>query len=285
SSHMTRTGGLVGTPNYMSPEQITGSVVDARADIFAAGAVLYEFLSGVRPFEGDSVTALLFKIVQAPHDPLRSRAPHLPAALIDIVERALAKNPDDRPATALEMRAALLAALSQLAARDSETIILPVPASAAQSAPYPSQSGSESEAKVASLALDHGRELRKTGDLGAAMKVMRSVLEIAPGNEEAAQQIAELEEEIAAKLASSPARAQAPAGMPVAARPPTHGPVEPSPRAPVAAARGNRPTGWLIAAAIVVLAAAVSAVLVVRARRATMQAPPAPIAPRAAAPA
>src|SRR5439155_5341047 len=127
SSHMTKTGGLVGTPNYESPDQITGGVVDARSDIFAAGAVLYELLSGVRPFDADSVTAVLFKIVQAPHEPLRNRVPSLPDALIDVVEQALAKNPENRPATALEMRASLLAianALQTPSDADTTTAIL-----------------------------------------------------------------------------------------------------------------------------------------------------------------
>src|SRR5207253_4709872 len=130
-------------------------------------------------------------------------------------------------------------------------------------------------AKLASLAIDRGRELRKAGDLGAAMKVLRSVLEIAPSNEEAAQQVLELEEEIAAKLASSPARVQAPTAPQVVARPPTHRPVQPSPRAPVAATSGNRRTVWLVGAAVVLLAVAVSGVLMMRARRA--KAPPPPI--------
>ena len=287
SSHMTKTGGLVGTPNYMSPEQITGGVVDARSDIFAAGAVLYELLSGVRPFEADSVTAVLFKIVQGPHEPLGNRVPSLPDTLVDLVERALAKNPDARPATAQEMRTGLLAIANALKTpddSDTTTVILSMtangtlqPVSPGQGSVAPgSSSGSESEAKLASLAIDRGRELRRSGDLGGAMKVLRSVLEIAPGNMEAAEQVAELEEEIAAKLAVSPARAQAPAAPRVVARPPTHRPVQPSPRAP--AASGNRRTVWLVAAAVVLLAVSIGAVLLVRARRAREQAPQTPIA-------
>src|SRR5207244_2347910 len=158
----------------------------------------------------------LFKIVQEAHQPLRNRVPSLPDALIDVVEQALAKNPENRPATALEMRASLLAianALQTPSDADTTTAILRMTADGTMqpvSSDWPgSRSGSESEAKLASLAIDRGRELRKAGDLGAAMKVLRSVLEIAPSNEEAAQQVLELEEEIAAKLASSPARVQA----------------------------------------------------------------------------
>src|SRR5439155_415742 len=77
--------------------------------------------------DADSVTAVLFKIVQGPHEPLSDRAPHLPDTLVDVVERALSKNPDARPQTALEMRAALLAianALQTPTDSDTTTVLL-----------------------------------------------------------------------------------------------------------------------------------------------------------------
>ena len=93
ASRMTSTGGLIGTPDYMSPEQAAAGEVDARSDLFAVGAVFYELLAGARPFKADSVTALLMKIVRDPHVPLRQRAHQLPVGASDLVERLLSKDP------------------------------------------------------------------------------------------------------------------------------------------------------------------------------------------------
>jgi serine/threonine-protein kinase len=91
-----QTGQIVGTPNYMSPEQIKGRPVDGRSDIFSLGGVLYELLTGRKPFPGDSITAVIYKIVSEepapPHDLDASIHPGLSA----IVMRALAKSPDAR---------------------------------------------------------------------------------------------------------------------------------------------------------------------------------------------
>jgi serine/threonine-protein kinase len=122
ASRMTSTGGLIGTPDYMSPEQVMAGPLDARSDLFAVGAVMYELLSGAKPFEADSVTALLLKIARDPHVPLRQRAPHLPAAAIQIVERLLAKDPGDRLATAREVQEALLRITADRPPLDAHTV-------------------------------------------------------------------------------------------------------------------------------------------------------------------
>jgi serine/threonine-protein kinase len=101
---MTRTGTMVGTPHYMAPEQIQAGQVDRRTDLYALGVVLFEMLAGTKPFDGPTA----FAIVQA-H--VGASIPRLPAGLpphLDaVVARALAKQPDDRFASAEEMRAAL----------------------------------------------------------------------------------------------------------------------------------------------------------------------------------
>ena len=91
SGEATRTkGSMVGTLKYMSPEQVQGLSVDARADLFAAGIVLYQLLTGKRPFDGESEFAIIHQIVSQ-HPALPSSVnPQLPAALDAVVERALA---------------------------------------------------------------------------------------------------------------------------------------------------------------------------------------------------
>jgi serine/threonine protein kinase len=220
SSKMSTSGQVVGTPDYMSPEQVMAGQLDARSDLFAVGAVLYELLTGSKPFEADSVTAVLIKIVRDPHVPLREKAPHLPASLIALVERALAKNPADRPQTAQEMRAGLIAcSLGGHSPLDPATIIslsnvvtaetLRSRTSVQSQAPdpvAPSQHAGSSpgELRLAGLALERGRALRESGDLAGAMGVFRSVLETVPGHSDALQELAGLEKAIG-ELSSSKA--------------------------------------------------------------------------------
>jgi serine/threonine protein kinase len=91
SSQMTRTGMVMGTPHYMSPEQVRGEKVDARSDIFSLGAVFYEILSGHRPFDGDSMHTVLFHVLQDEPEPLRKWV-DLPPMLVEIVQKLLAKD-------------------------------------------------------------------------------------------------------------------------------------------------------------------------------------------------
>ncbi len=95
SSDMTKTGHVMGTPNYMSPEQVQGLKIDPRSDIFSLGAVFYELLTRKKPFSGDSIHATMFKVVQGDREPL-ARYTHLPTALIEMVDRALDPNVDGR---------------------------------------------------------------------------------------------------------------------------------------------------------------------------------------------
>lgn len=109
---MDRTGaGMVGTPAYMSPEQFSGGDVDARADIYATGVVLYEALTGQRPFDGGGIEAVLRASRGQQVTPPSAVLPSLPTALDGVVLRAIAADPKDRFASAQEMRAALVTAL------------------------------------------------------------------------------------------------------------------------------------------------------------------------------
>jgi len=100
---------VVGTPQYMAPEQAMGrgSEVDARADQFALAALTYELLTGLPAFSGDSVVALIYQVMQVDPPPLATVMPHLPAGLDAVIRRGLAKQPDGRYGDVNEFVAAL----------------------------------------------------------------------------------------------------------------------------------------------------------------------------------
>ncbi len=98
---------VVGTPQYMAPEQIEGREVDARTDIFAFGCVLYELLTGQRPFDGKTASAVMAAILATKPKPIEELVPLAPPALERVVTRCLAKDPDDRWQTARDVAAEL----------------------------------------------------------------------------------------------------------------------------------------------------------------------------------
>jgi formylglycine-generating enzyme required for sulfatase activity len=108
---MTQSGMFMGTPRYMSPEQIAGKKVDSRADIFSLGAILYELLTQRNPFEGDSITTVIYKIMHADLPPLSDFNQQLPPGLEQVVRRALARDLESRYATCSELLAGLQACL------------------------------------------------------------------------------------------------------------------------------------------------------------------------------
>jgi serine/threonine protein kinase len=116
-SEMTRTGTVMGTPNYMSPEQVRGDKADARSDVFSLGAVFYEALSRHRPFDAGSVHGILLQVTERDPEPLKKWVPDLPGELGGFIERALAKDPARRFQHAGEMREALREIHRRLATR------------------------------------------------------------------------------------------------------------------------------------------------------------------------
>ena len=96
SSNLTTTGQFLGTPNYMSPEQVSGSPVDGRTDLFSLGVVLYELLTSRKPFQGDNLTAISYKIVHEDFTRPSDLSPDVPADFNDVVARAMAKDPWNR---------------------------------------------------------------------------------------------------------------------------------------------------------------------------------------------
>jgi serine/threonine protein kinase len=104
SSDLTRSGQFIGTPNYMSPEQVDGKTpVDGRSDLFSLGVIFYLLLTGERPFSGDSFTAISYKIVHVDPIPPRTINPVVPEPYNKILSRVLAKEPEKRYQTGMEL--------------------------------------------------------------------------------------------------------------------------------------------------------------------------------------
>ncbi len=104
----TQMGAVLGTPNYMSPEQVQGLAVDARSDLFSAGVVLYQMLTGHLPFEGDSMISVVYKIANADAPTLDKLRPDLPLSLRRVIARALKKAPEKRYQTGEQFAQALI---------------------------------------------------------------------------------------------------------------------------------------------------------------------------------
>ncbi len=126
---MTQTGALMGTPEYMSPEQAKGLKADARSDLFSLGIIFYEMLSGVSPFKADTAMATMFKRTQVRAVPLAEAGSGVPVVLSDIVAKCLEIDPAKRFASAREVAQQL--EVWQGPPAGSSTIILPAPRTAA----------------------------------------------------------------------------------------------------------------------------------------------------------
>ena len=137
----TAAGAVMGTALYMSPEQIRGEQVDGRTDIYALGVTLFEMLSGQPPYVADSAMTVLMMHLNDPLPNLRDLAPDIPPALIAVVEKALAKSPEERYSSAAEMAAALRALDTQPAlapvAEPAPDATMFAPATAAAPPPPP----------------------------------------------------------------------------------------------------------------------------------------------------
>ncbi|KXB31573.1 serine/threonine protein kinase [Dechloromonas denitrificans] len=119
-SSKTRTGMVLGTPSYMSPEQLAGKKIDGRSDLFSLGVTLYQMCCGQLPFIGESLAQLMFRIAnEAPAD-IAALNPQLPAAVVAVIERALQKNVELRYQQGGQMAADLRACLTGLAATEAE---------------------------------------------------------------------------------------------------------------------------------------------------------------------
>jgi serine/threonine-protein kinase len=126
SSQLTQTGGILGTPAYMSPEQALGKAVDARTDVYALGVMLYELAARRLPFHAETPVALIMKHIQDPLPPPRGYNPDLSEELERVILKSLAKEPSDRFATAGEFVQALCRAI----APEASSLTIPPPRAA-----------------------------------------------------------------------------------------------------------------------------------------------------------
>src|SRR5688500_15619465 len=125
ADHKTVTGMVLGTPKYMSPEQVAGSPVDQRSDLFSLGIVLYEMLTGGRLFGAEDMTQIMHNVTYQEHEPPTRLKPELPAMLDFVVARALKKDPASRYQDAAELAADLSTCLTELRARGATTAAEP----------------------------------------------------------------------------------------------------------------------------------------------------------------
>jgi tRNA A-37 threonylcarbamoyl transferase component Bud32 len=96
ATQSTLVGQVLGTPKYMSPEQILGKHIDGRTDLFSLGVVLYQLVTGQKPFSGDTLASLTFQITQQDPPPVEQHAPETPRSLVEIINKLLRKDPNDR---------------------------------------------------------------------------------------------------------------------------------------------------------------------------------------------
>jgi serine/threonine-protein kinase len=139
-AYLTQAGTIIGTPQYMSPEQSQGKHLDPPSDIYSLGVILYEMLSGEVPFDGDSTFQVVYKQLHEPPRPLQEVAPNVPALLARVVMRALEKDPDRRQASAAQLSDELKQAVEMVGEGDSLSLTNPLvvqPLSAADSAQTP----------------------------------------------------------------------------------------------------------------------------------------------------
>jgi eukaryotic-like serine/threonine-protein kinase len=113
-SSKTKTGMVLGTPSYMSPEQLAGRKIEGQSDLFSLGVTFYQMLTGTLPFMGDSMAQLMYKIANEPTPDILLLNPNLPACVVAIVNRMMEKLPESRYKTGAEISQDIRTCLAQI---------------------------------------------------------------------------------------------------------------------------------------------------------------------------
>ena len=177
---LTSTGQIMGTPEYMSPEQCLGDKIDHRSDVYALGIAVYEIFTGTVPFRGDTPVATLFKHIQDPVPFEGPVAARIPLAAVPVLRKALAKNRADRFASSAEMAEALRRAhqqtLSGVASDAAPTGVLPaiLPPGAPGGTPTPTPS---ERRRVTRLDIFVNFKIRRLGTAGTVLQEERTIAE------------------------------------------------------------------------------------------------------------
>jgi tetratricopeptide (TPR) repeat protein/predicted Ser/Thr protein kinase len=184
SSTMTKSGLVLGTVHYMAPEQVEGLKVDHRADIFSVGAIAYELVAFRKPFDGDSLTAVMFKIMRDRPDPDALPKTEYSPGLETVIMKALAKNTGERYQSLDDMRDDLARLVRDTASRAQPT---PPPRSRRPAADTVAVSGAierERASRVKTL-VDAGRRQLDAGDMDKAQECARQAVALSPNDESA----------------------------------------------------------------------------------------------------
>jgi predicted Ser/Thr protein kinase len=180
SGGLTSTGQIMGTPEYMSPEQCLGDKIDHRSDIYALGIAVYEIFSGTVPFRGDTPVATLFKHIQDPVPFEGPVAARIPLSAVPVLRKSLAKNRADRYANAAEVAAALRSAQQQakagvpadVAPTGGLPVIVPLDDAGAGATPTPSD-----RRRVTRLDIFVNLIIRRVGTAGTVLQEERTIAE------------------------------------------------------------------------------------------------------------
>jgi predicted Ser/Thr protein kinase len=178
---LTTTGQIMGTPEYMSPEQCLGDKIDHRSDVYALGIVIYELFAGAVPFRGDTPVATLFKHIQDPVPFEGAWAARIPLAVVPVLRKALAKNRADRFASSAAMAEGLRKAQQQTAAGAPADVAptkgMPAVAGGPGAEPGVSTDTPADRRRVTRLDIPVNFILRRVGTLGTVLQEERTIAE------------------------------------------------------------------------------------------------------------
>jgi hypothetical protein len=178
---ITKRGIVLGTPDYMSPEQASGKDIDHRTDVFSAGAVFYEFLTAQKPFPGKTLHSVLYRIVSGRPEPMLALCPELPARLCAVVHRMLEKDPKKRYASMEDATRDLRQLHAALRRSHGRSVL------SAKAAAEPTTGAAEEARGLLREHLKRGRAFLAEGNLVEAVRAMRQALEVDPDCQEAAE--------------------------------------------------------------------------------------------------